>query len=174
MKKVISVLLAVLCLALVVTTTVYAATSFVEGGVTVVAGAGTTVDASYTGDTGSSDVNTLVGKATVTVADLEGAGITGFPSSSSYDVTVVGNFFDVTGTPAAFTVESDKIVAGVQVAVAHYQTAAPAGWEFKAATSVDTTNHTATFSLTSGSPVILVVYKAKTTPASGVVNTATK
>ena len=173
MKKVISVLLAVLCLALVITTSVSALAydSFSEGDIGVIADdTNTDLDKNHT-PAGSDDDKAIQNNPTA--ANLAGA-VPGFPSTSSNDVTLVGNFFEVTSTgQPKFTVESDKIVAGVQVGVAHYSTTRNV-WEFVAASSVNTANHTASFTLADGSPVILVVYKAKTTPASGVVNTATK
>lgn len=178
MKKVISVLLAVLCLTLVLTSAVSAKIgwpSFEEGEIHVVAGTGSFVDKNYH-NTGDDAVDQLI--ATPTVAGVANV-VPGFPSTSTNDVTFSGDFFDVTagtvGDPVSFTIESDKIVAGVTVGAAHYSTVRDL-WEYVPATTVDTTNHKATFNLLDGSPVILVISKAKTpapTP-SGVVDTATK
>ena len=179
MKKVISVLLAVLCLTLVLTSAVSAAPgypSFEEGEIEVVAGPGSYVDKDYH-NTGDDGVDQIL--ANPTIANVGGV-VPGFPSTSTNDVTFSGDFFDVTdGAHGAvsFTIESDKIVAGVTVGAAHYSTVR-ALWEYVPATTVDTTNHKATFNLVDSSPVILVISKAKApapAPApSGVVDTATK
>ena len=179
MKKIIAILLSVLCLTLVITTSVSAGggvPSFSAGGIEVVADDNSTALKSSYDSKGDwpEEVGSLVSFPTVSGLASD---VPGFPSTSSNDVTLVGSFFEVYGASPKFTVTSDKIVAGVQVGLAHLTNPSAGSyvWEFNATSIVDPTNHTASFSLTSASPVILVVYKAKTTPApSGVVNTATK
>lgn len=181
MRKVLSVLLSVLCLTLIVSATISALPSFTDNGYHVVAGDCTSVETSYV-PTGNPEVDAILADPTVsTLRTL----VDGIPSDAEYYINLADDFFEVepisgctipgqeTGA-VTFTVEHSKIIPGSKVGVVHYSTVRNV-FEYVAADTVDTSAHVATITLSDASPVIFVIAN----PFGGgtpqpVVDTATK
>lgn len=181
MRKVLSVLLSVLCLTLIVSATISALPSFTDNGYHVVAGDCTSVETSYV-PTGDSEIDAILANPTVsTLRTL----VDGIPSDAEYYINLSDSFFSVDpvsgctipgqGTGAVtFTVEHSRIIRGSKVGVVRYLSSGNV-FEYVPADSVDTSAHVATITLSDASPVIFVIAN----PFGGgtpqpVVDTATK
>lgn len=181
MRKLLTILLSVLCMLMVVSASVSANPSFNDGEFHIIAGKCTVCDEAFT-SSGDPTVDDILSNPTST--KLEALNI-GVPSAANNTIYLIQKAFDVVNGPCAigdtsdgylyFTVEHAKIIPGAKVGVVYY-CPSDTTWYYQNANSIDTSAHIASFKLAIDPQVVIVIAvpKGNVNPSSGVVDTATK